>query len=244
MKGVDDNPRMKVRIVMVDPREGGNLGAAARVMKNFGFRDLVVVGRRPEAPDEKSVWWASGAEDVLGEVRYLDTLEDALADVHLSVATTATRARQVHDQLTPAEVARLAEETVGADERLALVFGRETSGLSGREIAMCRRTASIPTSLDSPTMNLAQAVAVFCYELGKGLRPQPKSGDAAPGNLIQALNTHTRELLVEVGFFADKRPDRMCAELQALAGKRALNRREASMLLAFVRHVQTRLRET
>ncbi|HEX9163606.1 MAG TPA: TrmH family RNA methyltransferase, partial [Thermoanaerobaculia bacterium] len=219
----------------------GNVGAAARVMKNFGFRDLVIVGQMPDDPDEKSVWWAAGAEDALREARHVDTLEQALADVHLSIATTAVRGRHVHEQLTPAGVARLASETLGDEQALALVFGRETWGLTGQEIAMCRRTASIPTSLDSPTMNLAQAVGVFCYELGRGLRPQPKPQDVAPGDLIHALNTHTRELLIEVGFFADKSPDRMCAELQALAGKRTLTTREASLLLSFVRHLQGKI---
>lgn len=233
---------MKVRVVLVEPQEGGNVGAAARVMKNFAFRDLVIAGPRPDEPDEKSVWWAAGAEEMLREIRYVDTLAEALADVHLSVATTAVRARHVHEQLTPADVARVAEQTLGADETLAIVFGRETWGLTGQEIAMCQRTASVPTSPESPTMNLAQAVGVFCYELGKGLRPSSTRGEQAPGDLIAALNAHTRELLIEVGFFADKSPDRMCAELQSLAGKRALTTREASLLLSFVRHVQNALR--
>jgi TrmH family RNA methyltransferase len=232
---------MKVRVVLVEPQEGGNVGAAARVMKNFAFRDLIVAGPKPDVPDEKSVWWAAGAEDMLQEIRYVGTLGEAIADVHLSVATTAVRGRHVHEQLTPADVARVAEQTLSEDETLALVFGRETWGLTGQEIAMCQRTASVPTSPDSPTMNLAQAVGVFCYELGKGLRPAAKSADPAPGDLIAALNAHTRELLIEVGFFADKSPDRMCAELQSLAGKRALTTREASLLLSFVRHVQNSL---
>lgn len=234
---------MRVRVVLVEPQEGGNVGAAARVMKNFGWRDLVIAGPAPGAPDEKSVWWAAGAEDVLREVRYVATLDEALADVHMSVATTAVRARHVHEQLTPAELARVAGETLGADERLALVFGRETWGLTAAEIATCQRTASVPTSPDSPTMNLAQAVGVFCYELSKpGLRPRASGlGATAPGDLIAALNSHTRELLMNVGFFADKSPDRMCAELQSLAGKRALTTREASLLLSFVRHVRAKL---
>lgn len=231
---------MRVRVVLVEPQEGGNVGAAARVMKNFGWRDLVIAGPAPDAPDEKSVWWAAGAEDVLREVRYVATLDEALTDVNMSVATTAVRARHVHEQLTPVELARVAGEILGADERLALVFGRETWGLTAAEIATCQRTASVPTSPDSPTMNLAQAVGVFCYELARGLRPSAKQRHTAPGDLIAALNSHTRELLMEVGFFADKSPDRLCAELQSLAGKRALTTREASLLLSFVRHVQSR----
>src|SRR5207245_8170610 len=143
--------------------------------------------------------------------------------------------------ITPFEVARLAEETLGPDHILALVFGREESGLSGADVAMCQRTAVIPTAPDTPTMNLAQAVAIFCYELGKGLRPAAQPKDPAPGDLIHNLNARTRQLLIDLGFFADKEPDRMCAELQALAGKRVLTTREASLLLSFVAHVAKRL---
>ena len=235
---------MHLRIVLVEPHEAGNVGAAARAMKNFGFHELAIVGSRPQVTRDAAEWWAKDGLDVVQSARHCDSLQEALADVHLSVATTAVRGRHVYEQLTPSEVARLAEENLGDDQTLALVFGREESGLSGADIAVCQRTAVIPTSPDSPTMNLAQAVAIFCYEIGKGLRPRAKSPDPAPGNLIHNLNTRTRQLLVDLGFFADKEPDRMCAELQALAAKRTLTTREASLLLSFVAHVEKAISRT
>ena len=235
---------MHLRIVLVEPHEAGSVGAAARAMKNFGFHELAIVGSRPQVTRDAAEWWAKDGLDVVQSARHCDSLQEALADVHLSVATTAVRGRHVYEQLTPSEVARLAEENLGDDQTLALVFGREESGLSGADIAVCQRTAVIPTSPDSPTMNLAQAVAIFCYELGKGLRPRAKSPDPAPGDLIHNLNTRTRQLLVDLGFFADKEPDRMCAELQALAAKRTLTTREASLLLSFVAHVEKAISRT
>jgi tRNA/rRNA methyltransferase len=106
---------------------------------------------------------------------------------------------------------------------------------------MCQRTASIPTAPDYETMNLAQSVAVFCYELGKGLASRAKEPDPAPGELVHALNTRARALLERINFFGDKSQDRMCAELQALAGRTHLSTREASMLLSFVTHVEKAL---
>ena len=232
---------MRVRVILVEPHEAGNVGAAARAMKNFGFTELAIVGSRPQVSNDASEWWARGALDVVQSARRFPTLQEALADAHLAVATTAIRGRHVYEQLTPPDVARLAEENLGDDHVLALVFGREEWGLTGEEIALCQRTASIPTAPDSPTMNLAQAVAIFCYELGRGLRPAAKNPDPAPGDLIQALNARTRQLLVDLGFFTDKTPDKMCAELQALAGKRVLTTREASLLLSFVAHVERAL---
>ncbi len=233
---------MHVRIVLVEPHEAGNVGAAARAMKNFGFHELAIVGSRPQVTRDAAEWWAMGGADVVQCARHFETLKEALADVHLTIATTAVRGRHVFEQLTPSAVARLAEQTLGDEHTLALIFGREEWGLTGPEIAMCQRTASVPTSPDYPTMNLAQSVAVFCYELGKGLRPPAKAVDPAPGDLIDALNSRTRQLLIELGFFADKTPDRMCAELQALAGRVALTTREASLLLSFVAHLEKALK--
>lgn len=232
---------MKVRIILVEPHEAGNVGAAARAMKNFGFRDLWIAGTRPQRLDDISEWWAKGAVDVLESARRVDALAEALADVHLSVATTAVRGRHVFERLTPVELARLAEETLGDEHTLGIVFGREEFGLSGGEVAMCQRTASIPTAPDYETMNLAQSVAVFCYELGKGLAPRAKEPDPARGELVHALHTRARTLLDRINFFGDKSPERMCAELQALTGRAHLSTREASMLLSFVAHVEKAL---
>ena len=232
---------MRVRIILVEPHEAGNVGAAARAMKNFGFRDLWIAGTRPQRLDNVSEWWAKGAVDVLESARRVDTLAEALADVHLSVATTAVRGRHVFERLTPVELARLAEETLGDEHTLGIVFGREEFGLTGTEVAMCQRTASIPTAPDYETMNLAQSVAVFCYELGKGLASRAKEANPARGELVHALNTRARVLLDRINFFGDKSVDRMCAELQALAGRAHLSTREASMLLSFVAHVEKAL---
>ncbi|HEX2833475.1 MAG TPA: RNA methyltransferase [Thermoanaerobaculia bacterium] len=226
---------MHLRIVLVDPLEAGNVGAAARAMKNFGFTDLWIVGSKAERTDNVSAWWAVGAIDVVENATRVDTLEEALADCHLTVATTAIRGRQVYEQLTPADVSRLAAESLGDEHRIAVVFGREKSGLTGREVLLCQRTAHIPTWPDFPTMNLAQSVAIFCYELGKGLHAKQPHRDPVPHQLMQHLTAQTRTLLDEIGYFGDKSPERMCAELQAVAGRAMLTMREASLLLAMVR---------
>ena len=226
---------MHVRIILVEPQEAGNVGAAARAMKNFGFTDLWIVGGKTERTDDVSSWWAVGAIDVVNNATRVDTLEEALADCHLTVATTAVRARHVAEQLTPSDVAQLASEQLTETHRLGLIFGRETFGLSGREIALCQRTASVPTWPEFATMNLAQSVAIFCYELGKGLRPRADSADPAQHRLLQELNIHARSLMERIRFFGERNPDRVCAEFLAMTGRAALTTREASLLLELVR---------
>src|SRR6185503_2790919 len=134
----------KLRIVLIEPREAGNVGAVARVMKNFGFDDLWIVGEHPQLLPVAG-WWASGADDLLARARFGATLHDALADAHLTVATTSMRGRTTPPDFTPhALVAEIA--SLSADQTLALVFGREDSGLTREELALCQRTASIPTN--------------------------------------------------------------------------------------------------
>lgn len=231
---------MDVRIILVEPLEAGNVGAAARAMKNFGFTDLWIVGGKTERTDNVSAWWAVGAIDVVEHAKRVDTLEEALADCHLTVATTAVRDRQVHEQLTPADVSRIAQETLGDEHRVAIVFGREKSGLTGREVMLCQRTASIPTWPEFPTMNLAQSVAVFCYELGKGLRPLADAPEMPPHQLLSQLHLNTRALLERIEFFGNRAPDKVCAELLAMVGRASLTTREASLLLSLVRSLLRR----
>ncbi|MFZ2493373.1 MAG: TrmH family RNA methyltransferase, partial [Thermoanaerobaculia bacterium] len=82
----------RLRVVLIEPREAGNVGAAARAMKNFGFTDLWIVGEHPQLLPVAG-WWASGADDLLATVRFVATLEEAVADAHLTVATTSMRGR-------------------------------------------------------------------------------------------------------------------------------------------------------
>jgi TrmH family RNA methyltransferase len=229
-----------VRIVLVEPLEAGNVGAAARAMKNFSFTDLWIVGGKTERTDNVSAWWAVGAIDVVESATRVDTLEEALADCHLTVATTAVRDRQVYDSIEPSDVARLASEQLGDEHRIAIVFGREKWGLTGREVMLCQRTASIPTWPEFPTMNLAQSVAIFCYELGKGLRPRTDAPEMPPHQLLHNLHTQTRALLEQIEFFGNRSPDRLCAELQAITGRASLTTREASLLLSLVRSLSKR----
>lgn len=232
---------MQVRIILVEPHEAGNVGAAARAMKNFAITDMCIVGNRPQRIDDISEWWSKGAEDVVRSARRVDTLEEALIDVNLSVATTAVRGRHVLEQLSPADVAQLARNTLGDTDRIGIVFGREQWGLTGHELSLCQRTAVIPTWPDFPTMNLAQSIAIFCYELGKDLRPAAAPRNPPPGDLMQQLNLHARRLFDDVGFFADKNPDRLCAEMTVLAARATLSTREASTLLALIRRIEKKL---
>jgi len=228
-----------LRIVLVEPREAGNVGAVARVMKNFGFRDLWIAGEHPELLPVAG-WWASGADDVLETVTFVPTLFDALRDAHLVVATTSSRGRTTPADYTPSELAAR-HAALAAGETLALVFGREDSGLTREELVLCGRTAVIPTSPEFPTMNLAQSVGVFCYELST-IAAAEKGRPLAPAQLVERLHERAEALLLEVGFLQENNPDRIYDDLRAIAGRADLDEREVTILLGIIRQIEWKLR--
>lgn len=233
---------MNVRIVLVEPREAGNVGAVARAMKNFGFDDLVIAGEHPPL-EPLAGWWASGADDVVDRARRVASLAAAIEDAALTIATTSLRGRSaVAPPLTPRAVAAL-YRTLGREQTLALVFGREDSGLTREEVALCQRTAAIPTDSRFPTMNLAQAVCLFCYELS-GIEPAAGSRERAPAGMIERLHARAQALLIEAGYLHENNPDRIYDEFRAIAGRAALDAREVTLLLGALQQIEWRIRKT
>ncbi len=166
----------KFVIVLVRPRDPNNIGAAARAMANFGLSELRVV--EPYLPTWQIAVSAVGAQDILQNAKLFSSLPQALADCQLSIATTALKNRQLNEQIValPQLPQWLTEHHA---DKIALVFGNEKTGLSNEDIELCTAAMHIPTTAKQPSVNLAQAVILTCYELaraGADTRPKgPKS---------------------------------------------------------------------
>ena len=191
-------PAWNWRIVLVRPRNPLNIGAAARAMANFGFRDLVVVN--PYAPTWQETRSAVGAEDVVRSARAVPALLDAIGDARLVAGTTSGSRRHLARELVPltglpgwisGHGPRRPPAQGRAVWRAALLFGSEKTGLSNEEMSYCRPLVRIPTSPACPSMNLGQAVAVCCYELAR----QGLATNRAPGARIHRSEPATRQSL-------------------------------------------------
>jgi TrmH family RNA methyltransferase len=187
------------KIVLVRPRDPNNIGAVARAMKNFGFRDLVVVAPHPPVWNEAVS--AVNAQDVLANARVVETLSEAIADCTLVVGTAdRTRVEQKQNIYTPAH---LNNEMRDTDQRLALVFGQEKHGLTNDDLSYCHRVMSIPTQADCPSMNLGQAVAVCCYELKREeghLDAASRASDRASSGAVETALRLALEMLRQIDF--------------------------------------------
>ncbi|MCA1732659.1 MAG: RNA methyltransferase [Acidobacteria bacterium] len=227
----------RVRFVLVEPREGGNVGAAARAMKNFGFTEMVIAGAVPSL-EGAAQWWASGAEDVVAGARQEPSLESALAGAHVAVATSSSRERTVERPMTPPEVAEL-RAAMAPDQTVALVFGREDRGLTAGEMALCGRTAVIPTSDLHPTMNLAQAIAIFAWELSREVAPSgTPPRELATVDSVERLHETARALLLDAGFLNEQNPEQIYADLRAIAARAMLDERELAILMGIARQLR------
>lgn len=231
---------MNLRIILVEPKEAGNVGAVARVMKNFGFGELWIAGKHPELLPVSS-WWASGADDLLERVRFVPTLAEALEGTHVTVATTSMRGRTTPVTFTPRTLAAK-YASLGPDQTLALVFGREDSGLTREELVLCQYTVTIPTNDVFPTMNLAQSVCVFCYELSAIVPADTAARDLPDAATIERIHQRARDLLREVGFLHENNPDRIYDDLRAMTARAELDAREATIVLGIIRQIEWKIR--
>jgi TrmH family RNA methyltransferase len=153
-----------VRIVLVQPESPGNVGSAARAMQTMGLSELVVVAPACNLHADEAYMLAHSAADIVRSVRTVPSLAAALSDTVFSVGTSRRTRRVGYPILTPEEVARQVRERTDC-QPVAIVFGRESSGLTNPELAACSIHSTIPCATEDRSLNLAQAVQVYCYAL-------------------------------------------------------------------------------
>lgn len=221
---------MDLRVVLVDPLYGGNVGSVARAMKNFGFHDLVLVNP-PEIGGEARAM-ASHARDILESARTVDTLGDAIGG-SLAVGTTGMSGEKEAEHirmpaLTPRELRDDLQEHEGV---VSLVLGREDQGLSNEELALCEIVVSIPTSKEYPVMNLSHAATIILYELSN---VRPGNVDLASHEDIDCFIEHLDRVLRIIDYREHKR-EKTLLMCRRILGRAVLTSREVSTLHGILR---------
>jgi tRNA/rRNA methyltransferase len=200
-------------VILVEPQLGENIGAAARAMANFGLSRLRLVKPREAWPNPEAHKMASGADRVLDRAELFDTIEAAIADCTLVLATTARGHDQAKPVIDASAAARQMAQRVAAGESVALLFGRERYGLENHEVALADAIVTLPVNPAFASLNLAQAVVILAYEwfrhASSGALPfamPEKSPPASKQQLLVFFEAVEREL-ERVEFFRppDKR---------------------------------------
>lgn len=227
-----DSPLDRTRIVLVAPSHPGNIGAAARAMKTMGLSRLVLVRPR-RFPDPEADALSSNAREVLALATVVESLAEALEGVALAVATVSHGYEMSHELVSCREAARRA---ASAHERaqIAFVFGTESSGLTAEEVRQCHLGAHIPSNPDYTSLNLAQAVQIFAYELrlaALGDRvPDSAAPEPATHEEVRLLHEHLERTLIAIGFLDPAHPKRLIPRLQRLLAKARLEKEEVRIL--------------
>lgn len=218
-------------IILVEPQSPGNIGMTCRAMKNMGCSQLRIVNGCDRF-DSEALKFAVSARDLLESAVVFPDLASAMADCTLTVGTTRRHGKYRQEILSPPEVAVRLREQVSPDCRAALVFGREDSGLTTEELSLCRWHATIPTSEEYGSLNLAQSVLIFCYELGKATESAGGGRTIDPANSreMETLFAHFGATLNKIGFLNEQNPAHMMRSLRRIFFRADLDSREVTVL--------------
>ncbi|MEZ6876066.1 tRNA/rRNA methyltransferase [Enterobacter sp. KBR-315C3_2022] len=228
---------MHLSIVLVAPARPENIGAAARAMKTMGFTDLRIVDSRAHL-EPAARWVAHGSGDILDNITTYATLAEALHDVSFTVATTARSRAKFHYYATPEELVPMLREKNAWLTKAALVFGREDSGLTNEELELADVLTGVPMVADYPSLNLGQAVMVYCYQLASLMQiPQPPV-TGTDENQLAALRARVDNLLSQLGVADDQK---MVDWLQQRLGR--LEQRDTAMLHRLLHDIEKKLAE-
>ena len=224
-----------IKIVMVGTTHPGNIGAAARAMNNMCIGDLSLVD--PQCPiGETAYARASGANAILDERKICGDLGQAIEDCNLVVAASARRRSLPWPELSPTELAAKLE-SMDDSNHVALVFGREHSGLTNEEIQLCNQMVCIPANPEFSSLNLASAIQVLCYEiygrLGHSITSgkQPDADDLpATSAEVEGYINHLQKTLKACGYLDPDQPGLIMQRLRRLYLRSELTRNEINIL--------------
>jgi TrmH family RNA methyltransferase len=239
----DDSLLSHIKIVLVETSHSGNIGAVARAMKNMKITHLCLV--KPKLfPCAEATARASGADDILARATIYESLPEAVADCQLVMGASARGRTISWPELTPRQCA---EKVVlhEPQHKVAIVFGRENSGLKNHELDLCHFLLRIPCNSEYSSLNIAAAVQVVCYELfvATGLQADVLVGDKGDQPLATALQMesfyeHLHQTLIDIGFMHPDKSKSIMRRLRRIFNRTLLDTKELDILRGILRMSQ------
>ena len=239
-----------IKIVLVNTSHPGNIGATARAMKNMGLSRLALVNP-VEFPSGVAVGRAASALDVLEQAEVVNTLGEAIADCALVIGSSARSRSLPWPMLTPEQsAAKLVKESQSA--QVALVFGREDSGLNNEELQLCHFHVQIPASPEYSSLNLAAAVMVLCYEIRRAVLRDEEADDKAEEEYwdqeratveqVKYFYEHLERVLVEIDFHDPDNPRQLMQRMRRLFGRVRIDAMEMNILRGILTNIEHKIK--
>ncbi|MBN2648080.1 MAG: RNA methyltransferase [Thiotrichales bacterium] len=242
-----DSRLARIRVVLVETSHPGNIGAVARAMKNMGLSQLVLVNPK-EFPSQVASARASSACDLLNRAKVVESLPEALIGAQVVFGASARLRKVAWPQCDVRETAALSLQALSADQeaQVALVFGREDSGLSNAELDLCHYLAHIPSNPSYSSLNISAAVQVFAYECLMATQFTPLSSQGyrhalASSDQLEGFYQHLLQALQQVGFVDPAKNARFMRRMRRLFNRAALDIKEIDILRGILTATQRKL---
>ena len=227
-----------VKVILIETTHPGNIGAAARAMKNMGLTELVLVNPH-DFPHKKAIFRSASAEDVVSDAQVVTSVDEAIADCQLVIGTSARDRRIPWPMLSPRECGERVAAAVAASQKVGLLFGRESRGLKNEELQKCHYHVNIPTGEAYSSLNLAMAVQVITYEILQGRVDSPDTeaewdrpfADAAA---MEHFFEHLEQTLIQVGFHDEDNPRQLMTRLRRMFNRIQPDQMEVNILRGFL----------
>lgn len=232
------------KVVLVETSHPGNIGAVARAMKNMSMDQLRLVTPK-FFPHADATARASGADDLLRTASVYPTLQEAIVDCQIVLGASARDRTISWPSLTARQCADKWVSAADSTENIALVFGRENSGLKNHELDLCHYLLRIPCNQEYSSLNLAAAVQVVCYELfvASGQEQVSRIGDRnedplASSEQMEAFYDHLQQTMADIGFLQPERSKSIMRRLRRIFNRTQLDTKELDILRGILRFSQ------
>lgn len=230
-----------ISIVLYKPKYAGNVGSVARAAKNMGIHNIIVVGDNDFNRDEMQQRSTHLAADVLDNIRYVQSAEDALGNVNYIVGTTARLGKARGPFMTPRQAAQDIAD-ISQKNKVALLFGPEDTGLANDQLRRCHAVVTIPTSREFTSLNLSHAVMILCYEIFVAFYEAVAEKDVTPklarSEELEGMYGQIKNLLDDIGFLNPENPDYWMMHVRRFFARAGILSREVKIIRGICRQFQ------
>ena len=237
--------KQSVNFVLVGTTHPGNIGAAARAMKNMGIKNLSLVQPK-EFPSDVAIYRSKAAKDILEHAQVFNNLEEAIFDCELVIGTSARGRKVPWPILNPKEAAEEVSRS-SSHHNIAIIFGREDRGLTNEELGLCNLHVNIPTDPDYSSLNLAQAVQILVYEIRQAILGEQEDKnywdvELANNDQTELLINHMDELMQQVEFYDVDNPRKLLLRVRRFFKRSRIDVMETNIFRGLFATIQKKLK--
>jgi TrmH family RNA methyltransferase len=235
--------RQNLFFILLEPEIHGNIGASARAIKTCGFKNLILINPKIDIKQPETLWMAHQSEDILNNAQVFSTFKEAINDKRLVIGTTQRKRHFKFPFYTPEEITKKIQE-VAPKHPVAIVFGRERTGLTNKELLQCHIHSTILTATRKPSLNLAQSVMIYAHTFFReqNLKKTSYTYDLASQLELEKFYEHLQNSMQMVEFKPRDSMDDFMTRFKRLLGRSLAEKRDIRLLHKMLQIFESRIK--